>query len=84
VAGSWPGEHRRELPGLDLAVEAGLSGGVAGPLSGGLALAGVVVLSAFGHLVEVVALLAGAELSDGEHPRGTSVESAERPRFLGK
>ena len=58
------GQHRDELVGLDLAVEAEMLGGVAEPVALGLALAGVVVLSAFGDLVEVVTLLAGAELPD--------------------
>ena len=62
------GQHRVELVGLDLAGEAQVLGGVAEPFPGDLALAGVVVLRAFGDLVEVVALLAFAELADGEHP----------------
>ncbi len=58
------GQHRDELVGLDLAVEAEIPGGVAEPVALGLALAGVVVLGPFGDLVEVVAVLAGAELAD--------------------
>ena len=56
-----------ELVRADLAFEAEVRGGVADPLAGRLALAGVVVLGAFGDLVEVVALLAAPELSDREH-----------------
>src|SRR5665811_53364 len=62
------GQHRRQLVGLDRAVEAQVFGRVAEPLTLGLALAGVVVLSAFGDLVEVVALLSYAELANREHP----------------
>lgn len=54
-------EHRDELILADLPVETEASGGVADPLARLLALAGVVVLGAFGHLVEVVALLPFAE-----------------------
>ena len=61
------GEHRCELVGPDLAGEAQLGGGVAHPLPGDLALAGVVVLRAFGDLLQVVHLLAGPELADGKH-----------------
>ena len=51
----------------DLARELQLAGGVAHPLPGDLALAGVVVLRAFGDLLQVVGLLADAELADGQH-----------------
>ena len=61
------GQHRDELVLADLAFEAEARGGVADPLARLLALAGVVVLGAFGDLVEVVALLSYAELSDREH-----------------
>ena len=43
-----------ELVGSDLAGEAKLGGGVADPLPGDLALAGVVVLRAFGDLLQVM------------------------------
>jgi hypothetical protein len=62
------GQHRRQLIGLHRAVEAKVLGRVAEPLPLGLSLAGVVVLSAFGDLVEVVALLSYAELANREHP----------------
>jgi hypothetical protein len=71
------GQHRFELRGLNLAGEAQVLGGVAKPFPGDLALAGVVVLSAFGDLVEVVALLSFAELSDGQHLALLSVGRAE-------
>ena len=61
------GEHRFELVCADLALKAQARGGVADPLAGVLALPGVVVLSAFCHLVEVVALLSFAELAYGQH-----------------
>jgi hypothetical protein len=64
-----PGQHRDELVGLDLARETKLAGGVAQPLACLLALAGVVVLGAFGHLLQVVALLAFSELADAEHQK---------------
>jgi hypothetical protein len=51
----------------DLAVEAQAGGRVADPLARWLALAGVVVLGAFGDLAQVVALLSFAELADLEH-----------------
>ena len=63
------GQHRGQLVGLDLAVEAEVRGGAADPVALGLALAGVVVLGAFGDLLGVVALLADAELPDREHQR---------------
>ena len=61
------GQHRDELFLADLALQTEVAGGVADPLPRRLALAGVVVLGAFGDLVEVVALLAAAELCDREH-----------------
>jgi hypothetical protein len=72
------------LLGLDLTVEAEALGGVADPFSGRLALAGVVVLGAFGDLVEVVALLSYAELADREHPPLTSTAPALCPVLLTK
>ena len=45
------GQHGDELVLADLAFEAEEGGGVADPLAGRLALAGVVVLGAFGDLV---------------------------------
>ena len=62
------GQHRGQLVGFDHPVQAELLCRVTEPLALGLALAGVVVLSAFGHLVEVVALLSYAELAYREHP----------------
>ena len=67
VGGVAAGQHRGELVCLDPARQAQLLGRVAYPVALRLALAGVVVLGAFGDLVEVVALLAGAELSDRQH-----------------
>ena len=64
------GQHRGQALGVDLAVEAQVDGGGAGPVALGLTAAGVVVLGAFGDPFGVVALLAGAELPDGEHQRG--------------
>jgi hypothetical protein len=61
------GQHRDELVLADLAVEAQAGSGVADPLARHLALAGVVVLGAFGDLAQVVALLSFAELADREH-----------------
>ena len=63
------GQHEDQLLALDLAVEAEELGAVAEPVALGLALAGVVVLGAFGDFAQVVALLAGAELADREHQR---------------
>lgn len=57
------GEHGDELVLANLAFEAEASGGVADPLACLLALAGVVVLSAFSDFLEVVALLSFAEQS---------------------
>src|SRR5215218_4287872 len=68
--GMAAGQHRDELVGLDLAGEPEILGPIAEPLTWGLALARVVVLGAFGDLLQVVALLAAAELSGGEHQRG--------------
>jgi hypothetical protein len=59
-----PGQHRHQLGGLDLALQAEILGGVADPVALGLPLAGVVVLGAFGDLAEVVVLLTAAELAD--------------------
>ena len=84
AGGVVAGEHRGELVGLDLAGEAEVARQLADPLARRLALAGVVVLGAFGDLVEVVALLAGAELPDGEHRGYVRREGARRPHFFGK
>jgi hypothetical protein len=64
------GQYRFELRGLDLAGEAQILGGIADPFPDDLPLAGVVVLSAFRDLVEVVTLLSFAELADREHSTG--------------
>lgn len=64
IGGVAASQHRFELCGLDFAGEGQVLGGIAEPFPGDLALAGVVVLSAFGDLVEVIALLSFAELSD--------------------
>jgi hypothetical protein len=53
-----PGQHRRELVLTDLAFQAEVAGGVADPFPGRLAFAGVVVLGAFGDLVEVMPMSA--------------------------
>jgi len=62
-----PGQHRDELVGIDLALQAEILSLVAEPVALGLPLARVVVLGAFGDLAEVVALLASSHLPDGEH-----------------
>jgi hypothetical protein len=64
------GQHRRKPLGVDLAAQAQVDSGGAEPVALGLTAAGVVVLGAFGDPLGVVALLAGAELPDGEHHRG--------------
>ena len=61
------GQHRGQLLAVDLAVEAEKGGRGADPVALRLALAGVVVLGAFGDLLQVVGLLARAELADREH-----------------
>jgi hypothetical protein len=63
------GQHRAQALGVDLAVESQVRGRAADPVPLRLTLAGVVVLGAFGDLLGVVALLAGAELPDREHQR---------------
>lgn len=65
--GVVPGQHRRQLIGIDLALETEIGSGVTEPVALGLTLPGVVVLRAFGDLGGVVALLAGAELADRQH-----------------
>lgn len=77
------GEHPGQLIRLDLPGEVELDGGIAHPLPADLALAGVVVLRAFGDLLQVVHLLAGSELSDGQ--QAISVRSASvLPRSIWK
>ena len=76
------GQHRRQLIGIDLALEAEFDGGVTEPVALGLALSGVVVLRAFGDLRRVVALLAGAELADRDHLLGLS-SAGRDPSQLG-
>jgi len=55
------GQHRDELVGVDLALQAEVGGGVAEPVALCLALAGVIVLGSFGDLVEIISLHARAE-----------------------
>ena len=80
--GAIAGEHRHERFGVNGALQAQLGGGVSEPVADGLALAAVVVLGAFGDLVEVVALLAASQLPDRQHHLSLSGESFSLPRSL--
>ena len=73
------GQHRDELVGIDLALQAEILGCVAEPAALSLSFAGVVVLGSFGDLVEVVALLARSHLPDREHQRGPLAVAASMP-----
>ena len=67
-SGRDAGEDRAEVVGGDLAVRARAAGLPPQPVAGGLARAGVVLLTPVGDGVEVVVLRAGHHLADGEHP----------------
>ena len=68
-------EHRTQVGRVDLALEAEQHGRGAHPPARCFAVAEVVVLDTLGDRVEVVALLAGAELADTQHGSSQRVDA---------
>ena len=69
--GRQPGQHRPQIIGVDLAVEAEPPGAAADPHAARLAGAGVVVVEGLGDPRQLVGLLTDAELGDRQHRQPT-------------
>ncbi len=76
------GKHRAQLMGTDISFQAELPRGVSLPAARRLTFTGVIVLGAVCDLLQVVALLSGAQLSDREHSPPMSRKGAKCLTFF--